>query len=767
MNPNGPASGTSMLTRTVWKPYRISLAVLLVALVVTALQWRQEIGKERARAELAQRHRLARVARAAEGWSTALGAVHLELAKLTDPPITQDVWNRYAEAINSRRISGLAAFGVFDKEGRAAYWYPEGAEAPPIPAGRAEVTRDGWLISIRQDGGAMRTVSVVQAKDLADLAAGGGDAESWEIRCGPPRTGQEPAALHVAIGPGGACALESAAPEMAVRHGISVLAGGMAATLLLVMLVHFLAWTRLAALSQAAESMASAKRREADARNLISIANRTTDGFLILDSGGRILWVNESIVNLTGYSHEQLAGSDSFALLLGPEASAAQLAEARESLITQRAIRFEAPIVDRAGSRHWLEVDLEPIHGDDGEIAHYLGITRPLFGGLEMHDAAFRMRRALDSVSEGISVWDGRGGYVYHNPAFEQRFGYSIDECRALGGPDALVAERAGPERPGGHRASEGAGRPRLYAGSTGETRELAMRCKDGRILEIQARVSQIVNDRNTSIGCVAIFTDISGAKHLERTLREARDEALAASAAKSAFLANISHELRTPLNGVTGMISLLQTTTLDEEQTEYARLAELSGAMLLRVINDILDFSKLEAERMRLEWVPFDLRALVEECASVASANARLKGLAFECIIAGLNGAPHRGDPTRLRQVINNLLSNALKFTERGCIRLEAAERDGRVVIAVTDTGIGIAPQAIDRVFEPFTQADSSMTRRFGGTGLGLSICRQIVTLMGGVIRVSSQPGLGATFTVEVPLTASGRETPPLQLVS
>ncbi len=364
-----------------------------------------------------------------------------------------------------------------------------------------------------------------------------------------------------------------------------------------------------------------------------------------------------------------------------------------------------------------------------------------------------RYQLAVQGSSDGIWDWNLKTGELYLSPRWKRILGY--DDHELLNRPETwaqLVHE--------GDRAEALSGlRTYLKFGGSFYQFEHRLRHKDGSYRWVYNRGSALRTADGKAYRMAGSITDITDRKKEERELIAAKEEAISGAQAKSEFLANMSHEIRTPINGIIGMTGLLLDTNLSEQQREYMETVNRSADSLLAIINDILDFSKVEAGKLELELIDFDLNNLMEDVAKGMTFSAQQKGIDLQLGIEVSSRDLVKGDPGRLRQVLNNLISNAIKFTPKGTVKVRLRElpsddRNSRNLrFEIEDTGIGIPPETLSRLFRAFSQADASTNRRFGGTGLGLSISKHLVELMGGEIGVLSQEGRGSQFWFQMKL--------------
>ncbi len=279
---------------------------------------------------------------------------------------------------------------------------------------------------------------------------------------------------------------------------------------------------------------------------------------------------------------------------------------------------------------------------------------------------------------------------------------------------------------------------------------------RSGRTFWVWEQGTAIRDDAGHVVSLDGVIIDISERKATELALQRAKTEAEVAAAAKTTFLANMGHEVRTPLNAILGFSGIVMGRPLDETQREHMKKVQEAAKALLQLVNEILDLAKLERGTLTLHPEVFSVTALARAALMAQQGAARRKGLALQLEADPALPDMVRGDPRRLRQVLDRLLDNAVKFTEKGSVCLQIAQDGGQLLLAVHDTGIGIAPESQKQIFEAFTQADASMSRRYGGTGLGVTMARQLVEHMGGTVRLQSKLGQGSSFTIRLPLAAA-----------
>jgi PAS domain S-box-containing protein len=486
------------------------------------------------------------------------------------------------------------------------------------------------------------------------------------------------------------------------------------------------------------------------------------EGLLMIDGKGRIPIINRRAIELLDVSPELIAAGPDYRTLRR---------HLRESGTWGTAV--EAPSVWRLDDeRRTTELRLErnrtdgrvietrsvPMLVGDGHVQTLTDVTERRRADERLRESEARYRLLADYTSDLIVLDDANGRHLYISPAVTSMLGYDIEEANRIG-----LRTLVHPEDIANLSATLRALEPKQPTGSV----VYRMRHRAGHDLWVEAAFRCIEDQGEIQI--IHAIRDVSQRHEQEVDLHRARVAAETAVRAKAEFLANMSHELRTPLAGILGVHDLLRDdASLGPAQTRLVALAQESGRSLLTIVNDILDFSKIEAGRLVIESLPFSLTALIESCRelSVEFVQGRESRLATDI------GAdvPDRvlGDPTRLRQIILNLTTNAIKFTPHGSVTLRvrwqpALEttplRQSTLRIEVVDTGIGIAPDVLPHLFERFTQADHSTSRQYGGTGLGLTICKRLVHLMGGEIGAESHIGEGSTFWFQVPLRLAGAE--------
>jgi PAS domain S-box-containing protein len=516
------------------------------------------------------------------------------------------------------------------------------------------------------------------------------------------------------------------------------------------------------------------RNTEVELRKLSLVASRTNNAVVITDASGHIEWVNDAFTRLTGIPAAEAIGEKPGRMLQGPDTDPATIERIRNHLTAREGFQAELINYARDGRRYWLALDVQPIRDESGAVQQFIAVQGDITER-KMREEALRASEAkarqlaqvVDQASEAIMVKDLNNRLIAWNRGAERLYGFTEQEVLGRGAYEVLrIADTGGDEPQAMERLRSG--RPERLS----VTRRLR---KDGTSVDVELSLSPLFDPEGRHIGEIGVARDISERLRYQAELEAAKDAAEAANQAKGAFLANMSHEIRTPMNGIIGMTELALDTDLDAEQRDYLTSVRRSAENLLQVINDVLDYSKIEAGRIELESIPFSLRAVLSDSVKALAPKAREQSLQLVLDVAP--GVPDAlvGDPLRIGQVLLNLIGNAIKFTEHGeiVVAVECTGSPGagiasdagavQVRFRVRDTGIGIVPQKQQEIFDAFTQADTSTTRRYGGTGLGLSISQQLVTLMGGRLSVDSVPGAGSTFRFDLSLArdASGPARP------
>lgn len=530
--------------------------------------------------------------------------------------------------------------------------------------------------------------------------------------------------------------------------------------------------------------------QERESHTLALVAARTDNAVVLTNTSGHIEWVNEAFVRITGFTLEEVRGRKPGQMLQGPKTDPNTVDLIRRALASEQSISTEILNYRKNGSTYWLAIEIQPMRDDEGRLTNFMAIERDVTlrraeqQRRSIQNAASQILASSRSVRQAGAkciqmLCDRLGGSVgllwmrapgaetmsclesWHDPEMDvspfldASFGVEIPSGKSLPGMVWQLEKPIWIEDLGLHpkylRSSSAAslvlkGAFAFPVVSHNEILGVFEFC--GRSIdEPDENLYQVISGIGNQMG------QFVARCQAEEDLRGAKEIAERANEAKSLFLATMSHEIRTPLNGIIGFTNLLSDTPLSKLQQEHLHTIRNSGDILLHIINDVLDFSRIESGGVRIEHIGFSPARLMEETMEMQRHIALSKGLQLSPIVDPSVPELVVGDVARIRQVLMNVVSNAIKFTEAGSVRTEVTAAAGRLCFEVSDTGIGFDQGQVEQLFKPFQQADESTTRRFGGTGLGLAICHRLLELMGGGISAESAPGKGSVFRFHVPL--------------
>ncbi len=544
-----------------------------------------------------------------------------------------------------------------------------------------------------------------------------------------------------------------------LQQGLAGVAAVVAALVLLYLRRLSRAWE-----AARASHARTAQESQRNAERFALAARGTHDGIWDWNAESGEAFFSDRLHELLGLAPGSLRRLDDFWVLIHPEDVGLARAVGEAHVQGRGELRIEYRLRHASGEYRWFVLRGEALR-EAGKVLRVAGsltdITARKLAELRLRETAAQMaaERArlaafVEHAPAAIAMFDAELRFLGASRRWVDMFAPHAD---AIAGRPLFEVVPAAP------RGWRGALAP-VLEGEVVSVDDEPWKCPhDGTVRHLRWEARPWTEDGRVRPGLLLSVQDITGDYARAAELAAMRDAAEAANRAKSEFLATMSHEIRTPMNGVLGFTQLLLDTRLDDEQREFVRTIDSCGRSLLALINDILDYSKIEAGRLSVEQLDFDVDPLIEEVSSLLSPQVFAKGLDLLIDLAADAPRRLRGDPTRFRQVLLNLVGNALKFTERGHILVELTpDLEGMVRISVTDTGIGMSEQIQHSLFRKFVQGDSTTTRRFGGTGLGLAICKQLVELMGGQIGVQSTPDVGSRFWFTMPVARTGGESMP-----
>lgn len=492
----------------------------------------------------------------------------------------------------------------------------------------------------------------------------------------------------------------------------------------------------------------SRKQVEQEIKKLALVVEQTSEGVLITDKKGRVEWINDGFVKISGYSIDDMRGKKPGDMLQGPETNPTVVRRISEALTIGKNIKEELINYHKDGSKYWLELNIQPIFDENGNLDKFIAITTDISHRKKDEEALSQFKTTLDQVHDAVFIFCPETlKFQYVNQGAINQLGYSFAEFVEK----TVVDVKA--------EYNEDQFRQMIAPLISGEAKSLSFETlhenAEGQLIPVDVLLQYLCYQKD-SPRFVAVVRNITEKKAITIELEKAKKEAEKASVAKGDFLANMSHEIRTPMNAIVGISYLLQNTELNSQQKDYLQKIINSSQSLLAIINNILDYSKIEAQQMEIEQISFNLLQIQTNLVDIVGSTAEKKGLELLFSIDENVPLDLVGDPLRLHQILTNLINNSLKFTKKGEVVVSISQKHKaadkvKLHFTVKDTGIGMTQKQLQLLFKPFSQGDSSTTRNFGGTGLGLAICRQLVEIMGGKIWVESIDGHGSSFHFEL----------------
>lgn len=509
-------------------------------------------------------------------------------------------------------------------------------------------------------------------------------------------------------------------------------------------------------ISSIARDITSQKQTENELRKLSRAVEESPASVMITDIQGSINYVNPKFTRLTGYSPEEVIGKNPRILKSG-ETTPEDYKELWNTITSGTEWRGIFHNRKKNGELYWESASISPINDEHGMVTNFIAVKEDITAMKEAQDELAKLSLVASKTDNAVIITNSDGLVEWVNDGFTQMTGYTLAEMLGKKPGTILQGPLSDPEIV--ERISTQLKKKEHFA------EEIVNYHKNGKPYWVSMDITPVRNERGKVVRFISIQRDTTQRKETEKALRQAREAADVANQTKSDFLASMSHEIRTPMNAIIGMADLLWDSSLTMEQRQHVQIFRSAGEHLLSLINDILDLSKIEAGQMTLQSVPFSLPALLKSIVDIMTIKATEKNITLSCAIAPDIGNEFVGDPDRLRQILINLVGNALKFTVAGSVHITVERAKGSdsgaatpsdtifLLFAVRDTGIGVPQEKLSMIFDKFTQVDSSLSRKTKGTGLGLAISRQLVLLMEGTLWAESIEGRGSTFYFTVSL--------------